>query len=346
MTAPSSRKKSAGRPALDPLEKQRRLVARLYENCDELERVLREEAGLVDAQDEVEKYFLESTLRQRLSLAREAAMWERGEHPVAAKEIRQKLNLFRQLGYTEETWNALPDEKRRLAPGKPKMPKELELARLEIERELEQKRLREMEAEAGEPPADLTQLQVQHGKNATGRAGKDTLGVLDKQMHIAIYKRRDLLLRHTKAIETGEKPKGRPPKALADRYEYFTSITEHCHRQIRDLESKLPLLDLQRRLIKRMRDAATRTRLRIKTSLGAELVTLKLDLQVIESRIEEEVTRLNEFSAKDQFFDDKQRASLRESVIIRIGQFDSKEMYEEFNDRNAFANKMMEFERE
>lgn len=346
MPEESSRKKSAGRPTLDPLEKQRRLVARLYENCDELERVLCVEAGLADVTDEIEKAMLNSTLTQRLSLAREAAMYERGEQPDAAKAVRQKLNLFRQLGFTEEAWNAIPDEKRRLAPGKPKMPKELELARLEIERECEQKKLREMEAEAGEAPADLDQLKEQHGKNSAGRSGKDVLGVLDKQMHIAMYKRRDLLLRHTKAIETGEKTKGRPPKALGDRYDYFTSIVEHCHRQITDLESKLPLLDLQRRLIKRMRDAATRTRLRIKTSLGAELVTLKLDLQVIESRIEEEVTRLNEFVAKDHFFDDAQRASLRESLMIRVGQFDSKEMYEEFNDRNAFANKMIEFERE
>lgn len=346
MPEESSRKKSAGRPALNPLEKQRRLVARLYENCDELERVLCVEAGLADATDEIEKAMLNSTLTQRLSLAREAAMYERGEQLDAAKAVRQKLNLFRQLGFTEEAWNAIPDEKRRLAPGKPKMPKELELARLEIEREREQKKLREMEAEAGEAPADLDQLKEQHGKSSAGRSGKDVLGVLDKQMHIAMYKRRDLLLSHTKAIETGEKTKGRPPKALGDRYDYFSSIVDHCHSQIKEIESKLPLLDLQRRLIKRMRDAATRTRLKIKTALGPLLVTLKLDLSVIESRIEEEVARLDDFVAKIEFFDDQKQLELRESVMIKIGQFDSKEMFEESKDRNTFANEMIRIEYE
>lgn len=326
----SSRKKSQGRPKLDPLEKQRRLVARLYEKCADIERQLNENSGHEDA-DDAEAPLLLSTLNQRLAYAREVAKHEQSGCSAEAKAARQKLNLFRPIGFTEEAWNALPASETRLAPGKPKMPQELELARLEIECEDETCKLRVMEAEANEAPADIDKLQDQHGKTGAGRPGKDTLGALDRQMHTAIYKRRDLIHRHSsepEPVQTG----GRPRKALKERYEYFTSIIVHCQMQIADSEDKLPLLDLQRRLVKRLRDKATRIRLQISRGIGIDLIRLKLDLPAIEKQITEEADRLKFFEANLDSFADMQVKSLREAAALKVSAMDGIEFYEETND--------------
>ncbi|MBM7059351.1 hypothetical protein JQX08_01395 [Pseudomonas sp. UL073] len=335
MEVKSSRKKSSGRPPLDPLEKQRRLVARLHENCADLERQLNENSGHDDA-DEAEAPLLLSTLNQRLTYAREVAHHEHAGRSAEAKAVRQRLNLFRPVGFTEEAWNALPTSETRLAPGKPKMPMELELARIEIECEDEIRKLRAMEEEANEAPADLEQLQQQHGTTAAGRPGKDILGALDRQMHTAIYKRRDLILRRTQELAEPqpEQTEGRPRKAFEERYEYFTSIIEHCQKQIVDGEAQLPLLDLQRRLVKRLRDKATRTRLQLKTTLGTDLVHLKLDLPIIEKQIAEETDRLKSFEANFDNLADMQLKSLRESAAEKIRKLDSLENFEDYKDRH------------
>lgn len=333
MDSNASRKKTPGRPALTTLERQRRLVARLHENCAQLERLIVEEAGY-ETTDASQHAMLLSTYFQRMNFAREAAMLEHQGQKEEAKAVRQKLNLFRPLGLTEETWNSLPETAKRLAPGKPKMPKELELARLELERDAEIIKLRELETESGEAPADLGSLQERHGQTATGRPGRDILGVLDRQMHIAIYKRRDLLTRE----ESEPKPNGRPRKPLADRYNYFTTIIEHCHNQILDLEAKLPLLDLQKRLVKLLRDKATRLRIDIGGQDGPELVTLKLDLLVVEEQIADEAERLKDLESRIENMADTQLESLRKSVALKISNIDSAVDLEKYEDKFSHAN--------
>jgi len=319
MTEVSSRKKSQGRPALSPLEKQRRLVARLFENCVDLELLLSEESGHENA-DEAEAILLLSTFNQRMSFAREVAQLERDDHPAEAKAVRQKLNLFRPQGFTEEVWNSLPDSEKRLAPGKPKMPKELELARLEIERDEELERLRGMESEFGEEPSDVEALRAMHGKTQIGRPGKDILGTLDKQLHTAFYKRRDLPRRAPEEVVMG-----RPRKSYEERYDYFTSIIDNCRQQIAEAEDKLNLVDLQLRLLKRLRDRANRIRLQIKTSLGPALVVLKKDLAVVEDQIKVEVDILNDIQDNYITMSDGQIATRRNAVAKKISAIDAVE---------------------
>lgn len=315
-----SRKKPQGRPTLSPLEKQRRLVARLHENVDELLQALEENSGHFDhAHEDPEHHLLLSTLQQRLNFAREVAKHEHSGEKSAAKAIRQKLNLFRPLGFTEETWSALPDSEKRLAPGKPKMPKELELARIEIERFEELEKLRAMEEEEGEEQSDIETLRVLHGKTQAGRPGKDILGMLDKQLHTAIYKRRDL------DPDREQRESGRPQKSYEERYAYFTSIIDHCRNEIADAESKLNLVHLQLRLLKRLRDKATRIRLQIKTALGPTLITLKKDLSVIEDQIQLEAGLLSDYQDNYITMADSQLQSRRTAVEKKIKAFDSLE---------------------
>lgn len=320
MDEASSRKKSQGRPALSPLEKQRRLVARLHENADELLQELESVAGHLDCSDDDPEYhLLLSTLQQRLYFAREVARFEQTGEKNAAKAARQKLNLFRPLGFTEESWNALPDSERRLAPGKPKMPKELVLARIEIECAHELEKLRELEAEYGDDESDIETLRAAHGKTQAGRPGKDTLGMLDKQLHTAIYKRRDL------DPNREQKESGRPQKSYEERYAYFTSIIDHCRQEISEGESKLNLVHLQLRYLKRLRDKATRLRLQIKTALGPTLITLKKDLSVIEDQIQLETGLLSDYQDNFITMSDSQLQSRRNVVAKKIQAFDSLE---------------------
>lgn len=320
MDESKSRKKSQGRPALSPLEKQRRLVARLHENADELLQELKDDAGHFEwAHDDPEHHLLLSTLQQRLNFAREVAKHEHAGEKSAAKAIRQKLNLFRPLGFTEETWGALPDSEKRLAPGKPKMPKELELARIEIERDEELEKLRAMEEEEGEEPSDIETLRARHGTTQAGRPGKDILGMLDKQLRTAIYKRRDL------DPEREKKESGRPQKSYKERYAYFTSIVDHCRNEIADAESKLNLVHLQLRLLKRLRYKANRIRLQIKTALGPTLITLKKELSVIEDQIQLEAGLLSDYQDNFLTMTDSQLQSRRTAVEKKIQAFDSLE---------------------
>ncbi|USR37864.1 hypothetical protein L1F06_014385 [Ectopseudomonas hydrolytica] len=314
-----SRKKSQGRPALSPLEKQRRLVARLHENLGELEREIEEESGHLLADDDVQRHLLLSTFLQRLTLAREAAKYEQEGLKDEAKAVRHKLNLFRPQGFTEEAWNALPDSEKRLAPGKPIMPKELELARIEIERDEELEKLRAMEQDEDEEPSDIETLRAQHGKTQVGRPGKDILGMLDKQMYTAFYKRRDLDPNPT------SKAMGRPQKSYEERYAYFTSIIDHCRNEIAEGESKLNLVHLQLRYLKRLRDKANRIRLQIKTALGPTLITLKKDLSVIEDQIQLEAGLLNDYQDNYITMRDSQLQSRRTAVEKKIKAFDSLE---------------------
>ncbi|NMY14277.1 hypothetical protein HBN74_01720 [Pseudomonas sp. WS 5019] len=319
MEAPSSRKKSQGRPALSPLEKQRRLVARLHENLAELEREIEEESGHLLVDDDVQRHLLLSTFLQRLNFAREAAKFEHEGLKDEAKSVRHKLNLFRPQGFTEEAWNALPDSEKRLAPGKPKMPKELELARIEIERDEELEKLRAMEEEEGEEQSDIETLRSRHGKTQVGRPGKDILGLLDKQMYTAYYKRRDL------DPSPAPKAMGRPQKSYEERYAYFTSIIDHCRQEIAAGESKLNLVHLQLRYLKRLRDKATRIRLQIKTALGPTLITLKKDLSVIEDQIQLEASLLCDYQDNYITMTDSQLQSRRTAVEKKIQAFDSLE---------------------
>lgn len=314
-----SRNKSQGRPALSPLEKQRRLVARLHENLAELEREIEEESGHLLVDDDVQRHLLLSTFLQRLNFAREAAKFEHEGLKDEAKSVRHKLNLFRPQGFTEEAWNALPDSEKRLAPGKPKMPKELELARIEIERDEELEKLRAMEEEEGEEQSDIETLRSRHGKTQVGRPGKDILGMLDKQMYTAFYKRRDL--------DPSPTPKvmGRPQKSYEERYAYFTSIIDHCRQEIAEGESKLNLVHLQLRYLKRLRDKATRLRLQIKTALGPTLITLKKDLSVIEDQIQLEAGLLSDYQDNYITMSDSQLQSRRNTVEKKIQAFDSLE---------------------
>ena len=314
-----SRKKSQGRPALSPLEKQRRLVARLHENTIELEQEIEGLSGYSTEDDELQRHLLLSTFMQRMSFARQAAKFEHDGKNDQAKAVRQKLNLFRPLGMTEEVWNALPDSEKKLAPGKPKMPKELELARIEIERDDELQKLREMEAEAGEEQTHIETLRARFGKTAVGRPGKDMLGTLDKQMHIAIYKRRDL------DPEREQKESGRPQKSYEERYAYFTSIIDHCRAEIAKGESDLDLLQLQQRYVKRLRDKATRLRIQINNKNSPQLVTLKLDLAVIEEQIKVETGLLSDLKATQADLSDSQLQSRRAAVEKKIQAFDSLE---------------------
>lgn len=323
MEGSSSRKKSQGRPALTPLEKQRRLVARLFENCSELERLLIEESGHENA-DSAQAPFLLSTYNQRLAFAREVAFHEQSGDSVNAKKSRQKLNLFRPNGITEETWNSLPEDSKRLAPGKPKMPKELEFARLEVERETEFLKLRKLEDEYGEEPADIDSLRAQHGNTQIGRPGKDILGTLDKELSIAFYKRRDLPP-PAEQEAVSESGMGRPRKTYKERFDYFTSIIEHCRSEIEKGESKLNLVDLQLRYLKRLRDRATRLRLQVKTALGPTLITLKKDLATVEDQIQIEVELLSDYQDNFITLTDSQLQSRRTAVEKKIKAFDSLE---------------------
>ncbi|HBO3960378.1 TPA: hypothetical protein P8N89_005830 [Pseudomonas aeruginosa] len=320
-----SRKKSQGRPALSPIEKQRRLVARLFENCVDLDRRLNEDSGHETAGED-DSVLLMSTFNQRLAFAREVAQLENEDRPDEAKAVRQKLNLFRPLGFTEELWNSMPDSEKRLPPGKPKMPKELELARLEIERDEELEKLRGMEAEYGEEPADIEALRAMHGNTQIGRPGKDILGALDRQLHTAFYKRRDLAHCDVQQQTTGM---GRPRKSYKERYDYFTSTINHCRRQIADGESQLNLIDLQLRLLKRLRDRANRTRLRINAAKGPDLVptlvTLNKDLIVVEDQIKTETDIFNDFQDNYITMSDSQIESRRNSVVKKIKAIDSLE---------------------
>lgn len=314
-----SRKKSQGRPALSTLEKQRRLVARLHENSFELEREIEEQSGYTTEIDELQRHLLLSTFMQRMSFAREAAKLEHQGLNDEAKAVRQKLNLFRPQGLTEEAWNALPDTEKRLAPGKPKMPKELELARIEIERDDELKKLREMEAEAGEEQTHIDELRQRFGKTAVGRPGKDMLGTLDKQLHIAFYKRAAL------NPEREQNTTGRPQKPYEERFAYFTSIIEHCRSEIEKGESKLNLVDLQLRYIKRLRDKATRLRLKINGAAGPSLVTLKLDLVTVEDQLQVEASLFNDYQDNYITMSDTQLESRRNAVAKKIKAYDSLE---------------------
>lgn len=319
----ASRKKPQGRPKLDPLEKQRRLVARLFENCADLELQLTEESGHHVAGD-TEATLLLSTFNQRLAFAREIATHEHAGRTTEVKALRQKLNLFRPLGFTEEAWNALPDSEKRLAPGKPKMPRELELARLEIERDEEFKKLRETESEFDAEPSDIEALRALHGNNNAGRPSKDILGALDRQMHTAFYKRRDLI-RHADTDDDKGQAMGRPKKSYEERHTYFTSIIEHCRAQISDGESKLDLIHLQLRYIKRLRDRATRIRLQVKTALGPELVTLKKDLAVVADQLSVESDLFNEYQDNYITMSSDQIEARKNTVVKKIKAFDSNE---------------------
>ena len=160
MVSPPPSKSPRGRRPLSSLDKQRRLVARLHENLGELEREIEEESGHLLAEDDLQRHLLLSTFLQRLTFAREAAKLEQEGLKDDAKAVRQKLHLFRPQGFTEETWNTLPDADKKLAPGKPKMPKELELARIEIECNEELEKLRAMEEEEGEELLDIETLRA------------------------------------------------------------------------------------------------------------------------------------------------------------------------------------------
>lgn len=315
----SSRKKSQGRPSLSPLEKQRRLVARLHENSFQLEREIEDQSGYPVEDDDLQRHLLLSTFLQRMTFAREAAKFEHEGLNDHAKAVRQKLNLFRPQGMTEEAWNALRDSDKKLAPGKPKMPKELELARIEIERDEELKKLREMEAEAGEKQTHIATLRAQFGKTLVGRPGKDMLGTLDKQLHIAFYKRA--------ALDPDREPKtlGRPQKSYDERYAYFTSIIDHCLTEITKGESKLDLIQLQQRYLKRLRDKATLLRIRINGTNGSQLVTLKMDLSVVEDQVRLETSLLNDYKANYADLSDIQLESRRNAVAKKITAFDSLE---------------------
>lgn len=319
MEGGTSRKKSQGRPALSPLEKQRRLVARLHENSFELEKQIEEQSGYTTEGDELQRHLLLSTFMQRMSFAREAAKFEHQGLNEEAKAVRQKLNLFRPQGLTEEAWNALPDAEKRLAPGKPKMPKELELARIEIERDDELQKLREMEAEAGEEQTHIDELRQRFGKTTVGRPGKDMLGALDKQLHIAFYKRAAL------NPDRKQNTTGRPQKSHEERYAYFTSIIEHCRSEIEKGESKLNLVDLQIRYLKRLRDKATRLRLKINSATGPSIVTHKMGLAVVEDQLQVEAGLLNEFQDNYVLMSDFQLESRRTSVEQKIKTYDSLE---------------------
>lgn len=324
MEVKPQRKKPQGRPPLSPIEKQRRLVARLFENGIDLDRQLNEESGHETASED-DALLLMSTLKQRLAFAREVVQLERENLPKEAKAVRQKLNLFRPLGFTEELWNSLPDSEKRLAPGKPKMPKELVLARLEIERDEELKKLREMEVEFGDEPADIEALRTMHGNTQIGRPGKDILGGLDRQLHTAYYKRRNLVRRDTEEQAQGI---GRPRKSYEERYDYFTSIINQCCTQIWELESKLDLVHLQLRLIKRLRDRANRMRLqigRINPSLVQQLVALKKDLIVVEDQIKLEADILSDIQDSYITMSDRQVSTRRNAVAKKISAIDSLE---------------------
>lgn len=318
MEGDSSRKKSQGRPALSPIEKQRRLVARLHQSADVLLEEIEEDSCQFHYADyDPQHHLLASTFQQRLAFAREVARLEQAGDKDAAKAIRQKLNLFRPQGFTEEDWNALPESDKRLAPGKPKMPKELELARLEIERDEELKKLRETEAEFDAEPADIESLRAMHGNNNVGRPGKDILGMLDKQLSIAFYKRRDL--------DPARIPKasGRPLKSYEERYAYFTSIIDHCRSQISEGESKLDLIHLQQRYLKRLRDRATRLRLRICGIKGVELVSLKQDLMIVEEQLKVESDLFKDYQHNYITMSPDQTEVRRKSVAKKIKAFDS-----------------------
>lgn len=320
MESDTSRKKSQGRPKLDPLEKLRRLVARLFESCADLELQLVEESGHHVA-DDSEATLLLSTFSQRLTFARKVAALEQAGSTAEAKAVRQKLNLFRPQGFTEEAWNALPESDKRLAPGKPKMPKELELARLELERDAELKKLRDTESEFDAEPSDIEALRAMHGNNNAGRPAKDILGALDRQMHTAFYKRRDLI-RH--ADSDAQAPAmGRPKKSYDERYAYFTSIIDHCYNQIQKAESELNLVYLQMRYIKRLRDRATRLRLQIKAALGPDLVSLKKDLAVVEDQLKIEADLFNDYQDNYITMSSEQIDARRRSVAKKIKAFDS-----------------------
>ncbi|HBP5365757.1 TPA: hypothetical protein L6A21_30365 [Pseudomonas aeruginosa] len=205
------------------------------------------------------------------------------------------------------------------------MPKELELARLEIERDDELAKLKRMEAEAGEEKSDIEALRAQHGNTQIGRPGKDILGALDRQMHTAFYKRRDLVRR-----DAEEQVSGRPRKSYEERYAYFTSIIDHCRAQIADGESKLNLVYLQMRLIKRLRDRANRIRLRVsriqpEPDFVSTLVMLKKDLIVVEDQIKSKTDIFNDFQDNYITMSDSQIETRRNSVEKKIKAIDSLE---------------------
>lgn len=308
-----------GRPNLPPLEKQRRLVARLFEKCCELERQLVDESG--HSADDIHSTLLLSTYNQRLGLARSIARYEKDGEKDSAKSVRQTLNLFRPLGLTEQEWISLPLQDRKLAPGKPKMPKELELARIEIERDLEVMKLREIEAQYGEAPSDIDALRIIHGSPQMGRPARDLLGVLDRQHNIAVSKLRDFI--HSGGnVNSTESGMGRPKKSYEERLEHFTGIIDFCRAEIAAGESKLNLVDLQLRYLKRIRDRATRIRLQIKTKSGPALLALKKDLSLVEDQILVEAGLLNDYQDNYITMPDAQLKSLRDSLALKISAFD------------------------
>lgn len=146
-------------------------------------------------------------------------------------------------------------------------------------------------------------------------------------MHTAFYKRRDLV-RHNDTERQGPSI-GRPKKTYEERHEYFTSIIDHCRDLITKAESKLNLVHLQLRYLKRLRDRATRLRLQIKTVLGPHLVSLQKDLVLLEDQIVIEVGLFNSYQDHYITMSNSQIETRRNSVEKKIETFDKTEFSNE-----------------
>ncbi len=116
---------------------------------------------------------------------------------------------------------------------------------------------------------------------------------------------------------------GRPRKSFQERFAYFTSTIEDCRNRISEGESRLDLVHLQLRYLKRLRDHATRIRLQIKNALGPELVALKIDLTVVEKQLKVEAGLFNEYQDNYVTMSREKIESIRNSVIQKIKAFDS-----------------------
>lgn len=317
-------KKRPGRPPLSIVDKQRRLVSRLSAACTELEQRLTEQAQLFDL---IRINFdrlsaLLETLHERLNLARRIAQAEFTKNASEAKKYHSKLNSSRPLGITRSEWDFLVHEQF-IAPGKPSLALELEYARLEVKRIHEERKLLDLEASDGSDvrakgPQDSVPLPKNVGRPSSGHLGK-----LDRQLHTSLYQKRNLLrIERSKTQPSPPSSRGRPPLQLEKRIARLDDVIETCRALIADAESSLSTDELQRRLLKRLRDAASRVRLSTRQLTGSALVLQQTLLQRLEDNITIEASVLKQISAGELGMNIPQR-ELRATILEKNAAFDN-----------------------
>ena len=325
MSTPPERKKRPGRPPLPEIDKQRNLVRRLGAASSEIETKLIEHSRLddlirVDLHTATERL---ETLHARLHLARHVAHAELSGDEEQARQSRSELNAFRPLGVTLSGRDLIHEDNRH-APGKPRLALELEYARLEIQRISAERTLQALEANDDSNNDEALQESEPSVKKNVGRPSTGNLGKLDRQLHIALYQKRDLKWNH-RSVAPKKGSRGRPQLPLETRIERLDEVIDTCRKLIAEGEQELIAEDLQRRLLKRLRDAAARVRASMRSGSGAALIHKKALLERLEEDIEIEADFLRKISSGDENTE-KSLTDIRALVQIKTATFDD-ELY-------------------